>query len=350
AASGPPGGGAAVGVGARSGRVAVGPPRLPVTLAPPGVVEGLDVGYHAGARIAGVLFRDDGLGGGAANDGVQDGGEVGVAGVRVSAAHPGGLAITTTGPDGSYELFVAAGPVTLTHEGTTATGRFDGTTAVLADSGPANLVVFTAAGGADYRHDFGVVPASALTPALSQGQVSAPGVRSYLLGYRPGTEGQVTFDVPPGRPAYRLFIDAACVGLTGEVAVGEGAAVSVGPSWPRDDGRLADCALRLEVHADAGTGEGTSDVATVTAALQWANQVAFDMSAASVETDVVGPGRLAIAKEGRNVAEGGAFSTRFEGAPGDVLEYRVSYANIGTADVFDVVLRAVVHGPTEVIE
>ncbi len=333
-----------------SGYVAVGSNRLPVTLAPSGVVEGLDVGYHAGARIAGVLFRDDGLGGGAANDGVQDGGEVGVAGVRVSAAHPGGLAITTTGPDGSYELFVAAGPVTLTHEGTTATGRFDGTAAVLADSGPANLVVFTAAGGADYRHDFGVVPASALTPALSQGQVSAPGVRSYLLGYRPGTEGQVTFDVPPGRLAYRLFLDATCVGLTGEVAVGEGAAVSVGPSWPRDDGRLADCALRLEVHADAGTGEGTSDVATVTAALQWANQVAFDMSAASVETDVVGPGRLAIAKEGRNVAEGGAFSTRFEGAPGDVLEYRVSYANIGTADVFDVVLRAVVHGPTEVIE
>src|SRR5690606_17381638 len=40
----------------------------------------------------------------------------------------------------------------------------------------------------------------------------------------------------------------------------------------------------------------------------------------------------------------------FEGAPGDVLEYRVRYANIGTADIFDVTLRATAHGAAEVIE
>src|SRR5690606_39423886 len=90
----------------------------------------------------------------------------------------------------------------------------------------------------------------------------------------------------------------------------------------REDGRLSQCALRLQAQAGADAPEAAADAVTLTASLQWANQSTVDNVGASVVTDVVGQGQLVITKEGRNL-EGGGFTTHFEGAPGGVLEYRV---------------------------
>src|SRR5690606_17043460 len=193
------------------GYVAIGSSRRTVTLQQFGVVQGLDVGYHHGARISGLAFLDDGSGPATPNDGVPGGDEAGLPGVTVTAAHAAGIATATTGPDGSYELFVAAGPVTLAHDAPPATGRSDGTPTVLADTGVPDLMALTATGGAEYRYEFGAVHASALTPTQTRGQVATPGSRSYTLAYRPGTEGQVTFGLTPGRLTYRLFLDATCL-------------------------------------------------------------------------------------------------------------------------------------------
>lgn len=345
-----------VGLAAGTYVVAVAPPaghaatagsERTVTLGAQGVVQDVDVAFTQDAFVSGHVFLDDGAGVGAPNDGVRDGDEAGVAGVVVTATHASGVTTATTGPDGRYDLYVPAGPVTLSHEATVPTGRNDGATVVLADAGTADVASFTVEAGAAYTRSFGVVNPGAIGPNV-EGALAAPGARSYRLSYRPGTQGQVTFSVDGSRFAYQLRLDGACVGVPGEVVLEPGVAIAVTDAWPRGAAGLVACDVTVRVQTDAGESPGYAEAAAVTAELDWSGQSVADARVATVRTEVAQAGRLELVHEGRTL-DGGGFSTWFDGAPGDTIEYRIRFSNPGASDVFDVTLRAFAHGAAEVL-
>ena len=68
-------------------------------------------GLYNGSRLTGTVFKDNGSGGGAPNNGVQDGAETGLAGVAVKVTDAGGTLaydIATTNGSGAYVLWIPA--------------------------------------------------------------------------------------------------------------------------------------------------------------------------------------------------------------------------------------------------
>ena len=136
-----------------------------------------------------------------------------------------------------------------------------------------------------------------------------------------------------GRYVYQVFLDSDCDGV---IAISEQTDVlttgfSVGTSWPRDsDNRLAACALELRVIIPAGEPDGRLDIVSLEADLSWQN--AASISDANTITDITtinNGAKLKVTKQVRNLSDGGSFAIRTEGAPGDMLEYCISYTNIG---------------------
>lgn len=68
-----------------------------------------------GTLVSGRVFKDDGLGGGVANNGILDGGEVGISSVKVVLQSSDGATTydtRTTGADGTYSLTLPPGITT----------------------------------------------------------------------------------------------------------------------------------------------------------------------------------------------------------------------------------------------
>jgi uncharacterized repeat protein (TIGR01451 family) len=61
-------------------------------------------------------------------------------------------------------------------------------------------------------------------------------------------------------------------------------------------------------------------------------------------------GQLELDKEVRNVTQGSVFATTSQAKPGEVLEYRISYRNIGTRPVFQVILADPVPFFTDIVQ
>ena len=106
----------------------------------------------------------------------------------------------------------------------------------------------------------------------------------------------------------------------------------VDESWPRTQaGTLAPCALELRVIVPEGEPSGRVDLATLNAELTYANNAAVTETLTVTDvTTVTAGGRLELSKRVANTTQGTDFSTVGEGEPGDVLEYCISYQNLGT--------------------
>lgn len=74
-------------------------------------IAGQDFGLYAGAQISGLVFEDNGTGGAAANDGIKNGGEVGLAGVKLNLTKADDTVIdtATTDANGQYQFRVPGG-------------------------------------------------------------------------------------------------------------------------------------------------------------------------------------------------------------------------------------------------
>ncbi|MEN2981258.1 MAG: hypothetical protein ABDH20_01180, partial [Thermus sp.] len=85
------------------------PPGGSLSLSVSGNVQGILFGLFRGSVVEGRVFWDDGLGGGSANDALQNGGEAGVGGVEVRATNG---ANTRTAPSrngaGFYRIYLPA--------------------------------------------------------------------------------------------------------------------------------------------------------------------------------------------------------------------------------------------------
>ena len=215
---------------------------------------GQDFGLWHGSRLSGRVFRDDGTGSGTANDGVQNGGEVGLTGVTVQVTDDSAttIAATQTDPDGAYTVWVpfAVGAVPLSVRELNPAGH-DSVGGASGDTGgvytrTTDTTRFTHVPGTLYDGvNFADVPANTLVP--NGQQPAAPGaVVLYPHVFTAGTAGTVTFsiaqldapDVPGWEPV--LLYDANANGIleAGETPVSGGFTLAAASRCISSSGRV----------------------------------------------------------------------------------------------------------------
>jgi uncharacterized repeat protein (TIGR01451 family) len=149
--------------------------------------------------ITGRVFKDNGAGGGIANNGLQEGGEVGIAGVTITAASGAtvyGTAVTDG--NGDYAILLPAsmtGAITLTEtnlSGMLSTGGSVGNSAGTYTRS-SDVIAFNVVAGTTYTGlNFGDVPDNQFT--TDGAQAATPGsVVFYPHRFVAGTAGSVTF-------------------------------------------------------------------------------------------------------------------------------------------------------------
>jgi len=190
--------------------------------------------------------------------------------------------------------------------------------------------------------NFGVVRPSLLSPDQS-GQATSPGVITYAHQFRPGTLGNVTLSLAPTQFGYQVRRDVNCDGDfddPGEGFQGLPLSFSVGASWPRQpDGSLRGCGLEVQVIVPAGVSPGQVDLASFSLSLAWANNPAVaEPRSLTDTTTVIRGGELRLTKQARNHTQNTPFASSAQGRPGEVLEYRIEYQNIGSQPIFNVIL------------
>lgn len=302
-------------------------------------VGNVNFGLWHGSRVSGVVFRDDGAGGGGANDGVPQGGEAGVAFARVRLAAPacagGACDSTTTDGAGAFTLwlpFAAAGPgaraQAVAPAGWLATGGGAGTSGGAYDR-PGDAVAFTAVPGTAYTGlAFGHVPGNTwIAPQAST--IAAGGVALYSHRFTAGSAGAASFAVSeapsPALPGWSmtLYRDLNCNGavdageplLSGPVALAAGAAV---------------CVVARHA-APAGAPAGALETATLTASFTYTG--ASPALAASDALDDVTTIALAnglVLTKSVDLA-----SAR----PGDYLVYTITFLNPGGQPLSNIVIN-----------
>ncbi len=296
------------------------------------------VAQNNNAFISGTLFYDDGLENGDANNAFREGSERGAFGIVVTVTDGADTVSTTTDGAGNYSLIVPGSfsnkQLTLSHSRQPTTGYNDGTdevlAAVYADADAASVTFsFT---GSSVTYNFGVARPSTLRPDQN-GQVGPGSAISYTHLFTPGTLGEVSLSVS-GTYSYQVFRDVDCDGIVqpDEQADVIAAGFDVDNTWPRTEaGALAPCALELRVFVPEGEASGRIDLATLSANLAYAdNSAVVDSVSVTDVTTVTTGGQLELTKRVANVTQGADFGTVGEGEPGDVLEYCISYRNLGT--------------------
>lgn len=288
-------------------------------------------GLFHGSTVSGRVFRDDGAGGGLANDGAPQGGEAGLAGVRVaalSAACAGGACDSAlTGGGGNWTLWIphGAGTVALretNRAGWLSTGGAPGTTGGSYDRA-ADAVTFAPASGLVYAGvAFGDVP-PATWVAAGAATVVAGAAATYAHVFTAGSAGAVSFSAAgapsPALPGWSatLYRDLDCDGvldpgeppLAGPVALlaGEGLCVLARHATP------------------AGAPAGAQEALAVTASFDHGG-AAPPLLAQATLVDLTTVGATAGLVLAKSV-------DRATALPGDVLTYTVTYFNPGPGPV-----------------
>ncbi|WPB56498.1 Ig-like domain-containing protein [Xylophilus sp. GOD-11R] len=311
-----------------------------------------------GSVISGKLFDDIGAAGGTANDGIANGSEAGLPGVVVTV---GNCATQTfgslrTAADGSYRIGLPAGLasesrlcVDTPRAGASriSTGGSVGSTALPAGSDATvggiafgysheavnDRIAFAWPGGTRTSVDnlnFGSVPASSLMQAGTKN--GRPGA-SVNFGhiFLAGTAGTVNFSIAesvatPAASGWteKIYADADCSGV-----LQAGAALLYPPGTAQTVTAGQKLCLVVQEAVPAQASVGDRNRARVRADLQLVNSTPALSARYELDdlTTVASEG-VDLRKEVRNVTQGAtAFGQKNEAKPGDVLEYRVTYAN-----------------------
>lgn len=298
-----------------------------------------DFGLWYGSRVQGRVVRDDGAGGGTANDGDAQGGEAGVPGVRLRLAHAacaGGVCDSTLSDGaGAFTLWApgatSGSPATVSESNLSAwrsTGGRAGTTGGAYDR-TLDAATFTPANGTTFTGlVFGDVPDNALVPAGSRSGL--PGtVVLHPHTFTAGSAGTVTFATTqtpaPPLPGWNVDVwrDLDC---DGQLDAGEppvtGALTVTG-------GETVCLLLRhvIPIAAPAGAAESVQLEAVMdyTGA---APALSGTVSLIDVTTSS-GAGDLQITKA----------VDRAAARPGDVLTYTITYRNGGAAPLTSIVIQ-----------
>jgi uncharacterized repeat protein (TIGR01451 family) len=285
-------------------------------------VDGINLGLFNGNLAGGRVFRDNGSGGGTPNNALQDGSEVGIAGVTVRLTSADGSVVYDTAATdavGNYKLWipVAANGASLrvvevnpsAHRsvGGAPAGSYDRT----AD---AHTVAFTS-GSNTPNLNFADVAVETL--AVGQQRTAAPGdVVFYAHTFTPGAGGSVAFSATSsaGWPQ-ALLRDANCNGV---VDAGEGV---VAASIVAAAG--APVCVIVKVTVPAGTAVGAQNIGTLQAVFTLANAsppIVVTLSNDDVTTVGAGAG-LALVKAQDNASP----------LPGSRIGYTITFTNLGSS-------------------
>jgi len=296
--------------------------------------------YLPNTPLTGRLFTDDGRAGGTPNDGIANGGELGVAGrtLRLLDASNTSLATAITDADGRYRLLIpptvsAAAPlrVQVVDNGTSlATGGSPGSTNG-AYTRATNTASFTFTNLSGYNNvDFGEVPSPTLTGESRQ--AALPGTVGFHRHWfvAPST-GLVTFSAThtatPAVPGWTetIHVDTNDNGSidSSEPPVAAAVAVTAGQVVP----------LIVRVAVPESAPYRARIVGTIKATMAYTNATpALSSDSTAQELTVVTTdhaGALVLSKS----------ANKATALPGATIVYAVTFMNSGDVPVSDIVIR-----------
>ena len=299
-----------------------------------------DFGLITGATVFGRVFRDSGVGGGSANDGIMNGGETGISGVAVRLTDNSGATnydTAITDGNGNYTLFI---PATITNgtvlkivetnpSGFLSTGGSAGNTAGSYNRGT-DTVTFTFAPGTTYSGvNFGDVPPNSFVANNTQSALPGSFV-VYAHLFIAGSGGQVTFTSTnvstPNLSGWTqlLYRDANCNAqldpsdpvLNGPVIVAAGEQVCI----------LVREAIPLNAPFNA------EDIVTVRADFAYTGaSPALNSSHVVIDTTLVGNPSSA----GLTLIKSADKATA---RPGESITYTITYANTSSDSLTNIIL------------
>ena len=312
-----------------------------------------------GGTLSGKVFKDNGSGGATANDGVANGGEIGLPGIKVRLTDCSGLvrASTTTDGGGAYRFVLPqiSTPTTVCVEETNPSG-YTSTGASIAATALPNGVT-TSVGGVSYTYsrpgdtisltiqpdtsyanlNFGDVPLPAL---LTDGEQAAlPGaVTLYPHVFRSGSAGTVSFRIAQARatpaiPGWQQIIyrDANC---NGQLDAGENSVLwaTGGASSPVAVAADATVCLLVKEFVPGGAPDNAQDLLSVEARFAYANAAGLAdevLTRSDLTTVGIKASGLVLRK---SVDKGSAL-------PGEQVTYAITYRNDSTETLRDLVVR-----------
>lgn len=294
-------------------------------------------GLFHGSLVSGVVFKDNGAGGGTANNGVRDGSEAGLAGITVNATNGSSTIYDTTqtAADGSYTLFIAPGATSVAiietnASNTVSTGASVGTTGGSYNRAT-DTVSFTKSGEAIYTGvNFGDVPQNDFQP--NGAQQALPGtVLFYAHIFTPGSGGQVSFSLTstaaPGNVAFSriLYQDSNCNGVldSGEPVISAPVIAVAGTNL---------CVI-MKVAIPAGTPFNATDTTVITANFTYTN-ASPALAASYTVNDVTTVGTPANAglRLVKTVDKASAL-------PGANLSYTITFTNDSSSPISSLVVN-----------
>lgn len=294
----------------------------------------LNFGLNSATRISGRIFTDNGMAAGIANDGVPNGGELGIAGVTVRLTNCSGTVYATTTSDGAgnytlqVPLAVSSG-VTLCVTQTAPSGYLE-TGGSLGTAAGAAGVYTRATGSISFNYttgssltglSFGNVPVNTLS--TDGAQTALPGTAvTYPHTFVAGSGGQVTFSTSAvASPVIAgwsqvIYRDTNCSAQidAGEPAISAPIAVNAGDQV---------CILVREF-VPGGAPVGAQDMVTLTANFTYTNAApALNAVLTRIDTTTVGT----PSSSGLRLLKSVNLATAL---PGSTLIYTITYRNDST--------------------
>jgi uncharacterized repeat protein (TIGR01451 family) len=297
-------------------------------------------GLYAGSQITLQVFADTSVT--AANDGVQNGGELGISNITVNATDSGNtVASEITDANGVAILWLPAGTgftviTPAAPAGYAATGGSAGNTA---GTYARPSVSFTPVTGSSRNGvAFGLVPPNILE--TNGTQTLQPGATYfYPHSYTAGSSGLLTFSVSslaaPSLVGWNevLYLDPNCSGVS------SGAMTPLGGPITVVAGQKI-CVLVKEF-VPAAAPLNAQNVITLNANLVYSGSSApLPNLQKRIDITIVGSqgGQLQLLKQVRNVTLVMPFSTNNTAQPGHTLQYQVSLSNLGISPLSNLVV------------
>jgi uncharacterized repeat protein (TIGR01451 family) len=294
----------------------------------------LNFGLNSATRISGRVFTDNGIGAGTPNDGVPNGGELGIAGATVRLTNCSGTVYATTTTDGSgnYSLQVpvsVASGATLCMTQTVPSGYLE-TGGSLGTATSASGVYTRATSSISFNYtigtsltglSFGDVPVNTLS--TDGAQTALPGsVVTYPHTFVAGSGGQVSFSTAAlASPAIAgwsqvIYRDSNCNGQidAGEPTLSTPVTVNAGDQV---------CVL-VRDFVPGGAPVGAQDLVTLTANFTYTNATPA-LSAILTRTDTTTVGTPT--SSGLRLLKSVNLATAL---PGSTLIYTITYRNDST--------------------
>lgn len=311
--------------------------------------------------VTGRVFIDNGGGSGQPNDGVANGGEAGLAGVRMGLTNcaAGVLSTAVTDGAGRYGLEVpfsmVAGDAVCVEEttptGYLSTGASVGSTGLPTGvgvnsggktyvymrtaSGTSDHIAFTWDGNRASELNFGDVPFNRF--GADSIRTGSPGSSvSHAHTFVAQTGGAVSFGVasavampPTDGWSAKIYADPGCTG-----ALQAGAAVLYPPAIPTTVTAGQNVCVVVQEFIPANAQAGDTGKRTVEASFVFTNaSPGLSASYLALDTTTVSSTALELRKEVRNATKDLPFGLNNEARSGEVLEYRIIYTNTGPTPI-----------------